>query len=632
MNNWIYDLETFFDIFCGVFYNTETLETKVFEISSRKNEWEDLKEFLMSDGLKLIGFNNVAFDWPVLDKMLKFDYLTSELIHEIAQEIINQENSSIYEPIVPQLDLYLIHHYNNSARSCSLKWLEFSLRWHKVQDLPFGPHDSIPQDKFDEVITYCKNDVYFSYELFKLSENQIKFRINMSEKLQHNVMNYSDVKIGEYINRKTYEQLSGKHYNSFKDKRTHRSSYKLKEIIEDDIEFQTDYLKEFLKQLKNKTFYTDDDKIIDKSLDFANNVFTFKKGGLHSEDSPRIVRASKGNYLVEKDVASYYPASIVNSRLFPEHLGIEWYNGVSNMFNRRTNEIKPLMKTLDKSSKEYKELDTEQAGIKLSLNGGIFGKLGSEYSWQYDPLQKYKITINCELKLLMLIEKFNLNNITIHSANTDGVVIEYSQKQKELVSKIHKWWENKFNYVLEDTYYNQIIFSSVNDYIAEIIDPITGSISKIKYKGDFEIDKEWHKNNSQRIVPIALSKYFLEGIPVKETIMNHNDIYDFCIGRKARGSKYWITTREEPIEIKDKVIRYYISNNQQKLFKKSHSGKSKGTLSAVNKGFYVTMFMDYEEKSNYNINYDYYINECMKIIKPIEKKIKTFKQLDLFNI
>lgn len=50
---------------------------------------------------------------------------------------------------------------------------------------------------------------------------------------------------------------------------------------------------------------------------------------------------------------------------------------------------------------------------------------------------------------------------------------------------------------------------------------------------DFEIDKELHKNNSMRIVPIALKEYFVNGILVKETVANHDNIYDFCIRRKS---------------------------------------------------------------------------------------------------
>ena len=353
--------------------------------------------------------------------------------------------------------------------------------------------------------------------------------------------------------------------------------------------------------------------------------------------------------------ASYYPAKIINGKLHPEHLGIEWYEGIKAGFERRNLVLKPLMSKLKKegkkSSQEYIDADTEQAIIKLSLNGGAFGKLGSEYSWQYDPLQKYRITINCELMLLILIEEFDLAGIQIHSANTDGVVIEYKDDQEEIVQKIHKDWEDKFGFILEDTCYNKIVFQSVNDYIAEIIDPATKETQYLKFKGDFEVDKDWHKNNSQRIVPIALKEYFINGIPISDTIRNigtefkntdgkieKTSIYDYCIGvKKAKDQTYHWVKKEGTIEVSDKVIRYYVSNSQNKLFKE-YKAKLKTAkqnqmtmfgvestekkLEAVSKGFNVELFMDYIEKNDYNINYSYYEQECMKLIGPIEMNSK----------
>jgi hypothetical protein len=341
-----------------------------------------------------------------------------------------------------------------------------------------------------------------------------------------------------------------------------------------------------------------------------------------------------------------YPWSIISQRVYPKHLGIQWNEGIKNSYFYRANELKPKLKGLDKNSETYKEIDAEQAVYKLALNGGGYGKLGSHYSWQFDEMVMYKVTIGGELKMLMLIEELYLAGIEIVSVNTDGVVIHYSEEQKQIVNNIWKWWESVTTYTLEDTYYKQIIFSTVNDYIAEIINPKTNETLYFKYKGDFEIDKEWHKNSSQRIVPIALKRYFIDGIPVKETIINHltssdydkgkisnYGIFDFCIGRKSdRDNTYWLTTREDPIEIKDKVIRYYISNSHQKLFKESLGGKSEGRLTSINKGFNVTLFMDYDpDIVNDNlIDYSYYINECNKIIKPIIKPKHTVQQLKMW--
>lgn len=638
----IYDIETFKDIFCIVFKHVKTKEYNVFEISSRKNDWELLKEFL-SNNMTTVGFNNVNFDYPVLHKMLEFrDKLTSLIIHGFAQEVISSERSQIYKPKITQLDLFLIHHYNNSARMTSLKWLEFSLRWKKVQDLPFKHNARIEEEHFDDIIKYCKNDVDFTHEIFKQSKNKIKFRINMSNKLDHDVLNYSDVKIGEFINRVTYEKLSGRSFNDFKDLKTERDMIPIIDLIPDFVEFKTKPFQDFLEDIKKDQINANTKNDWDRHISIDNMEIKFAKGGLHSNDKSGITSCKPGYYLKEKDVGSMYPKAIIAGNYYPEHLGEAWNNGIELLYNTRVNELKPKLKLLDKKSKEYQIVNDEQEGLKLAMNGGGYGKTGSDFSWQKDKLVMFKVTFRGQLSLLMLLEEYYLlGGVDLLSANTDGIVIHYPKELDDKVQEIHDKWELMTDSILEDTFYKQIINRDVNNYIAEIIDGKTEKTLYFKFKGCFVIDDEWHKNNSERIVPIALKRYFVDGIDIIDTISNHlsNEdygdiknygIYDFCIGRKAKGSHYWITTRDEPIKLTDKVIRYYIGNGSSKIFKESTGGKSEGILSAMNKGFNSSLFMDYEERDDYQINYSYYINKCNKIIKEIEKPKFNIEQLKLF--
>lgn len=227
--------------------------------------------------------------------------ITNELLFEISQQIINSEQSQIWNPIIPQLDLFLIWHYNNSARSTSLKWLEFTTRWKKVQDLPYPFHKNIDINNFDKVIEYCYNDVEFTYQFYLESLNAISFRVNMSKKLNHNVMNYSDVKIGEYINRITYEKLSNRNYYDFKEDRTYWNRFYLKHIIPKDIKFKSKIFIDFYNSIKDESFGSDEE--FDRIIELPNISIKFAKGGLHSEDKPRIVNNTKG-YLSELDIGS----------------------------------------------------------------------------------------------------------------------------------------------------------------------------------------------------------------------------------------------------------------------------------------------------------------------------------------
>jgi len=166
--------------------------------------------------------------------------------------------------------------------------------------------------------------------------------------------------------------------------------------------------------------------------------------------------------------------------------------------------------------------------------------------------------------------------------------------------------------------YSKMVIRDVNNYSCQKLDGTK------KYKGAFEIDKLFHKNPSMRIVPIALSKYFYEDIPIKETIKNHTNIYDYCL--RLRVNKGWkaglkYINDDQFLETKElsKNTRYYISNHGGTLVKLNEND---GRVSGVSVGFVTTPFNKYIEKDmkDYDINYNFYIKECNKILKQIESK------------
>ena len=90
-----------------------------------------------------------------------------------------------------------------------------------------------------------------------------------------------------------------------------------------------------------------------------------------------------------------------------------------------------------------------------------------------------------------------------------------------------------------------------------------------------------------------------------------------------------------------KNIRYYISNNGGKMMKIYREDNSE---EGINIGYKCTLanIIDSENIKDYNINYQFYIDECNKLISSIEnpikevkkklnkKEVKKFNQLSLF--
>lgn len=635
---WVYDTETYPNLHLAVFIHRDTDEMRRFitwvDGSESINELAEYQKFLKEEVKGLIGYNNAKYDYILVDYILKVN--PSKDIVEVLTELDSLSSRAISDDVyipewkhrIPQLDLMKIWHFDNKARMTSLKSLEVAMRWPNVRDLPYDPGTWITREMAMETAEYCVNDTAATKAFFQESREMIYNRKLFEKTFGFKCTNYSDVKIGEKINALTYEKKTGIPYRAFKDLRTHRSVINVRDCIADFVEFQTDQFKAFLNKIMHLTFAPTDEFRF--HISYGGKVYTIAKGGLHSDDKPEVIYAGE-YYLQEDDVASMYPACLINNRFYPKHLDVAWLEGMKENYEYRKDELKPTISKLKKEGRknsiEYIHAKSMADGLKLGLNGGGFGKTNSIFSWQFDPLVTFQTTITGQLSLLMLIEAYDVAGIEVISANTDGVVSRVREDQLEIYHKIRDWWQKKTGFILERTLYDKIIFSNVNNYIAHI--KMEG-YEDLKFKGWFEINKEWHKNHSNRIVSIAVANYFINGVPVEETIKNHLDkthyeigpktfkaygIYDFCITQKV-GKEMKVYWGDEKVQ---RINRYYVSRSGQRLTKH----KDDKVTSMLYKP--VQIFNVFEEKEEYDIDYSYYVTQAMEIIYPIENVQTLFK-------
>lgn len=240
------------------------------------------------------------------------------------------------------------------------------------------------------------------------------------------------------------------------------------------------------------------------------------------------------------------------------------------------------------------------------------------YSPFYDLEYMYFITINGQLLLTMLSEQMQLEGYRPLMINTDGFEFIIPKTAEDRYHELCTEWEKTTQLQLEHDTYNLMAISNVNNYLAQT------TSGKIKQKGLYEITKAYHKDTSLTIVPIALEQYIVNGIPVEETIKNHKNIFDFCAKIRSH-SGYDIEYRtldKDKINIEklQKINRVFISKSGGVLYK---------TNGERTEGVYVkrktTLFNRYFQQEEYDIDYDFYIKECYKIIDEIEPK-----QLTLF--
>src|SRR3990167_1004130 len=647
----IYDIETLKNMFLYIGLNIDSKELSIFIIHKDRNDIKALIKHLKQ--LKgQIGFNNLSFDaqiteW-ILDNMSEEDGSNGE---ELANAIYNRAQSTIettfnggwadipeWHMSIPQLDLFKIWHFDNRNKMTGLKYVEFSIDFPDIREMPIHHNQEVSPDQFQEIIDYCKNDVYATYEFYKITKGEtdhplykgidrIQLRKDIKKELGINCTNYNDVKIGDEINKVMYMRTNGITKYEIPKPSLHIKPFKFSDCYPSYTYFTTDKFKNFIDSVGR--YEVNLEKKQEFKLEYNGTTYTMMKGGLHSEDPARIIKPIENQILRDADCCSMYPNAIRKRKLYPKHLGESWLNGYTDIIQKRLDAKKKY-----KETKEPKYQAIQEA-FKLSLNGGSFGKTGEEGSWQYDPFVSMSVTIGCQIDLLMLIEMLEVKGIHILSANTDGLVCLFDKSQEETYYDICKQWGiivgNDTLGQLEYTDYKLLAQTSVNDYIT------IKTNDEVKLKGDFCIDFEIHKNKSARIVPMAIKEYFINNTNIEKTISEHNNIMDFCIGVKAvKGNKFVHfdskTLKEEELQ---KVNRFYISNNGKNLLKRLPKLENKtqsnqidifGNIDTgireqeVEASWLSTIYNSHICKliKEYDICYDYYIKRTNKILNQLK--------------
>lgn len=555
----------------------------------------------------------------------------AQALYNKSQEIIESEFSALSDKndFCKQIDTYLVAHYNNNARKSSLKDLEIAMRLPNVEEMPIHHTTWCKPGDEEKVLLYNLNDVFATYQFFLTllgktdnplykGKNKIELRQKLQKRYGIQCLNWPDVKIGEQLVLKLYCDKTGNNLYDIKKKGgTRRSKIALKDCIPHWANFETPEFNSVKKKFED-TIITNIKGSFSHSLFYQNVVMDYGTGGLHSSASPGVYEADDYWMILDEDIGSLYPSMAITLGIYPQHLG--------HVFTEVYDEEIVTVR-LNEKVKPKKERDMViMEGFKLGANG-VYGKSGEESSPLYDPLYTMKTTIGGQMFLSLWTEKLvkAIPEIKFIQHNTDGITYMLPRKDLDKAKAVGKEMSELTGLYIEDNVYSKFILKDVNNYLSVYED------GSFKAKGCFEIDKEFHKDPSMRIVPIAVKEYFVNGIPVEQTIKNHKDIYDFCLRLKTNSKSNPIYRHLDKDGIKDtqlgRTTRYYISNpskNSGVLLKDFGNGR----ITGVNIGYNVTIFNKYVEKpfNEYNINYQFYITEAMKLVNAVDNG-----QLSLFD-
>ena len=595
-DKWIYDEEIYPNLFLlnAKIPNTDTRVS--FEVSPFKDNRQEMLSWIKVL-TEMIGYNSLYFDYPVLEYVLKhlFHLRGRELTfraHKFAEALIKGRRFvNTKNHFRKQTDLFKINHFDNQAKSTSLKVLEFNLEMLSIQDLPYPPGTILTEEEIYNTVLYCDNDVDATEMVYNETLPDIELREKMSPIYGIDFTNFNSVKMGEHIliskiadklgESVLYDIQETDRGTRKKPRITKRSEINFNEVVFDYIEFESEPFRKILEWFKSRTITEikgvfsniplEELEIIDghyatskvgwsdakemmvvkplintkkelKTLNIENFGFQydFGVGGIHGSALSGVYTPADDEFMEDIDVASYYPNLGIQNRFYPEHLGPEFCDIYAGIYEERKLYPKKTHKA-------------ENLALKLALNGS-YGKSNSPYSPLCDPMYTMKTTVNGQLLLCMLSEQLmtRIPGSEMIQINTDGMTIKYKKIYKNLMDSICREWEQATRLELEHAFYSSMVIKDVNNYIAVSVD------GWIKRKGAAFIYKkapgemELHKNFSQLIIPKALEAYFTEGIVPEDFIQNHDNVFDFFKRTKIQKNHNLLMT---DLDINGNVIK-----------------------------------------------------------------------------
>lgn len=635
---WVYDIETFPNVFTCAFEHAEAPIRISFELSPWKNDASQLLKFLAiikAEGCRLVGYNNLGFDYPVLHTLIKMGAgpaggTYAATLYDKAMAIINTEDRSdrfihMVKPTdmyIPQVDLFKIHHFDNNAKATSLKMLEFNMRSDNIVDLPFPVGTVLDQHQIKVLREYNAHDVAQTKKFYHESKHMIAFRDELSRKYQRDFTNHNDTKVGkdyfvmelEKAGVQVYDYKPGK---GRVPRQTLRPSIRLYDAILPSIRFDHPEFTRVLEWMKLQTITETKGALkesyralvkgmpVIKKRDVTATIngftFVFGTGGIHGSIEKEIVRSDDEYVIIDLDVASYYPNLAIKNGFYPEHLGVNFVHIYSALFEQR---------------KVYPKKSAESQMLKLALNG-VYGDSNNQFSVFYDPLFTMRITLNGQLLLCLLAEQLmRVDRLRVLQINTDGITVRLPRDCQGHLKAVCDWWQDATKLVLEDVKYSAMNIRDVNNYVAVREDGTSKRKGAYEWQGGgWYADgyNGWHQNASAPIVPRVAEMVLTKGVNIRKTIEEWPDLHDFMLRTKVPRTMQLIWG-ETPVQ---RISRYVVTRDGKPLVKwmpPLPKDPEKLRRTEIQSGWLVQVCNNIEDAKGRPINHDYYVQRVEDLV------------------
>lgn len=625
----VFDIEVLKNVFTCTCKNTDTKQITVFEISPRRVDIQGLVTFFYED-YYFVGYNNIHYDNPILNYIIMLynkhyfnSYSTRELTESVFRmsQLVIDKNSDFdlwkeYKYARNFLSIDLLTMLYSKALRVSLKEMQVTMQYKNVEEFVVDWHQDLPEKDIDRLISYNINDVESTEELLYRCKDLLELRIETEKDFGLPCLSLDRVNLGDKLLQLKVMEKTGLNKKQLENMKSPADYVDLEKVIFPWIKFESPILQKKLTDMKNQHNVSPGRKGYINTFMFGEMKVTIGVGGIHGDNGTCIIKPNEDELLLDSDVNSLYPSLMRMYHLYPPKLK----DVLGQIFPQIIDDRLEFKRTGQKNKNET---------YKYMLNG-VSGKMQDETSWLFSPFTVMQVRINGQLLLLMLAERLLKLGCKLYQINTDGILYKLKKSKYEELQQVLKEWEKLTMLTLETEEFTQFYQLAINDYFG--VEPN----NKIKKKGFFLTDIELGKGLTPKIIPEAIINYFVHNIPVEDTIKSCKDICKFLQAEKT--GKQWTVEYNE--QIQQRINRFYVSNSGYYLWKwklddtgkKSYQIMLKDHGVRLHNKFYSDEDLQWKYsqgetfQSIYDIDYQYYINQCIKVIEKLKPK-----QLNLFN-
>lgn len=428
----------------------------------------------------IVGYNNYSYDDVMLSCMMNMSQ-TQFTLHALNNSIIRGlSNSRKVSPDIHSLDTM----QQIDVAFPSLKQIEGNMGRSIVEsDIPFDIDRPLTAEERKTVEAYCSHDVSNTIEVYKLrKESYFDIKDTLLGMLPGN---------SKGLDRVNTTTLSAKILlGNGRLPRWRRVPDELETYFRNVDGIDTDVWDMWEEATQDRSNEPKDKQLpkglsrtkTDASHGIKDCVIVFGLGGLHG--APKLPGVYHNVKLA--DVGSMYPSIIKKLNALGTATDLYDQMRIERLHIKKSDPVRAT-------------------ALKLILNS-VYGNFKNQYSDLFNPIASTSVCIYGQIAIFKLSKALADEGYQIININTDGVAfVDNGEGDYEAVCRR---WEQEFDGLsLEVDEFTKWIQKDVNNYIA-----VTPS-GHIKTKGG-ETNKYsenlWFKNNSCRIIQMALVDYLLK--------------------------------------------------------------------------------------------------------------------------